>query len=125
MFAVYLFSVFLFWFLVLTGYVYSSFLRPYNPAKVQKAVAENGFGDDFDDISLFVSSRPPTDSSTKSPGYKKSDSSSPFHFCENTAINGTGTGALPGREDQHVSMIHTMLSSCCSYLKPKIILLVI
>lgn len=87
---------------ILTGYVYSSFLRPYNPAKVQKAVAENGFGDDFDDISLFVSSRPPTDSSTKSPGYKKSDSSSPFHFCENTAINGTGTGALPGREDQHI-----------------------
>ncbi|KAF4794872.1 Rho guanine nucleotide exchange factor 38 [Turdus rufiventris] len=87
---------------ILTGYVYSSFLRPYNPAKVQKAVAENGFGDDFDDISLFVSSRPPTDSSTKSPGYKKSDSSSPFHFCENTAINGTGTGALPGMEDQHI-----------------------
>uniref|UniRef100_A0A8C3EIG2 Dynamin-binding protein n=1 Tax=Corvus moneduloides TaxID=1196302 RepID=A0A8C3EIG2_CORMO len=40
---------------ILTGYVYSSFLRPYNPAKVQKDVAENGFGDDdFDDISLFI-----------------------------------------------------------------------
>ncbi|XP_014733801.1 PREDICTED: rho guanine nucleotide exchange factor 38 [Sturnus vulgaris] len=88
---------------ILTGYVYSSFLRPYNPAKAQKAVAENGFGDDdFDDISLFVSSRPPTDSSTKSPGYKNSDSSSPFPFCENPAINCTGTGALQGMDDQHI-----------------------
>ncbi|XP_005518031.2 PREDICTED: rho guanine nucleotide exchange factor 38 [Pseudopodoces humilis] len=88
---------------ILTGYVYSSFLRPYNPAKAQKDDAENGFGgDDFDDISLFVSSRPPTDSSTRSPGYKKSDSSSPFYFCENPTINGTGTGALQGVDDQHV-----------------------
>ncbi|RMC13974.1 hypothetical protein DUI87_09058 [Hirundo rustica rustica] len=87
---------------ILTGYVYSSFLRPYNPAKAQKDAAENGFGDDdFDDISLFVSSRPPTDSST-SPGYKKSDSSSHFHFCENPAINGSGTGALQGMDDQHI-----------------------
>ncbi|KAL2304907.1 hypothetical protein Nmel_006862 [Mimus melanotis] len=94
---------------ILTGYVYSSFLRPYNPTKAQKAVAENGFGDDdFDDISLFVSSRPPTDSSTKSPGYKKSDSSSPFPFCENPTINGMGTGALQAMDDQHVSMIHTI-----------------
>ncbi|KAI1238499.1 Rho guanine nucleotide exchange factor 38 [Lamprotornis superbus] len=90
--------------LVDTGrYVYSSFLRPYNPGKAQKAVAENGFGDDdFDDISLFISSRPPTDSSTKSPGYKNSDSSSPFPFCENPAINGMGTGALQGMDDQHI-----------------------
>ncbi|KAM4899752.1 rho guanine nucleotide exchange factor 38 [Sylvia borin] len=87
---------------ILTGYVYASFLRPYNPAKAQKDVAENGFGDDdFDDISLFVSTRPPTDSST-SPGYKKSDSSSPFHFCENPAINGSGPGALQGVDDQHI-----------------------
>ncbi|XP_039919599.1 rho guanine nucleotide exchange factor 38 [Hirundo rustica] len=87
---------------ILTGYVYSSFLRPYNPAKAQRDAAENGFGDDdFDDISLFVSSRPPTDSST-SPGYKKSDSSSHFHFCENPAINGSGTDALQGMDDQHI-----------------------
>uniref|UniRef100_A0A8C5IIF6 Dynamin-binding protein n=1 Tax=Junco hyemalis TaxID=40217 RepID=A0A8C5IIF6_JUNHY len=39
---------------ILTGYVYSSFLKPYNPGKAQKDAAENGFGDDdFDDISLF------------------------------------------------------------------------
>uniref|UniRef100_A0A8C5UAT5 Dynamin-binding protein n=1 Tax=Malurus cyaneus samueli TaxID=2593467 RepID=A0A8C5UAT5_9PASS len=37
------------------GYVYSSFLKPYKPAKAHKDVAENGFGDDdFDDISIFV-----------------------------------------------------------------------
>ncbi|XP_041905620.1 rho guanine nucleotide exchange factor 38 [Corvus kubaryi] len=96
---------------ILTGYVYSSFLRPYNPAKVQKDVAENGFGDDdFDDISLFVSSRPSTDSSTRSPGYKKSDSSSPLHFCENPTfqIYGTGTGALQGMDDQGVDIFYAV-----------------
>uniref|UniRef100_A0A674IH58 Rho guanine nucleotide exchange factor 38 n=1 Tax=Terrapene triunguis TaxID=2587831 RepID=A0A674IH58_9SAUR len=37
------------------GYVYSSFLKPYNPAKVQKDVAETSFcDDDFDNISLFT-----------------------------------------------------------------------
>uniref|UniRef100_A0A8D2QC85 Dynamin-binding protein n=1 Tax=Zonotrichia albicollis TaxID=44394 RepID=A0A8D2QC85_ZONAL len=86
---------------ILTGYVYSSFLKPYNPGKAQKDAAENGFGDDdFDDISLFVSSRPSADSSTSSPGYQRSKSCSPFHFCENPAINGTGTGALQGMDEQ-------------------------
>ncbi|KAF2988562.1 hypothetical protein EK904_006216 [Melospiza melodia maxima] len=86
---------------ILTGYVYSSFLKPYNPGKAQKDAAENGFGDDdFDDISLFVSSRPSADSSTSSPGYQKSKSCSPFHFCENPAIN--GTGALQGMDEQQI-----------------------
>ncbi|KAM9258712.1 rho guanine nucleotide exchange factor 38 isoform 1-T1 [Cariama cristata] len=86
---------------ILRGYVYSSFLRPYNPAKAQKDIAENSFGDDdFDNISLFVSSRPSTDSST-SPGHKKSDSSSSLHFCENPTINGTGTDAFQDMDDQH------------------------
>uniref|UniRef100_A0A8B9TSG4 Rho guanine nucleotide exchange factor 38 n=1 Tax=Anas platyrhynchos TaxID=8839 RepID=A0A8B9TSG4_ANAPL len=45
----------------LKGYVYSSFLRPYNPAKVQKDVTENNFwDDDFDNISLFQVSIIPT-----------------------------------------------------------------
>uniref|UniRef100_A0A663EA22 Rho guanine nucleotide exchange factor 38 n=1 Tax=Aquila chrysaetos chrysaetos TaxID=223781 RepID=A0A663EA22_AQUCH len=87
---------------ILKGYVYSSFLRPYNPAKAQKDVAENGFGDDdFDNISLFVSSRPSTDSSTRSPGHKKSDSSSSLQFCENPTVNGTGTDAFQDTDDQH------------------------
>nr|XP_012634457.1 rho guanine nucleotide exchange factor 38 isoform X2 [Microcebus murinus] len=43
---------------IVKGYVYSSFLKPYNPAKMQKVDAESRFcDDDFDNISLFVSSR--------------------------------------------------------------------
>uniref|UniRef100_A0A7M4EEL2 Rho guanine nucleotide exchange factor 38 n=1 Tax=Crocodylus porosus TaxID=8502 RepID=A0A7M4EEL2_CROPO len=39
---------------ILKGYVYSSFLKLYNPAKVQKDVAENSFcDDDFDNINSF------------------------------------------------------------------------
>ncbi|XP_032542010.1 rho guanine nucleotide exchange factor 38 [Chiroxiphia lanceolata] len=87
---------------ILKGYAYSSFLRPYNPAKAQKDVTENGFSDDdFDNISLFVSSRPSTDSSIRSPGHKKSDSSSSLQICENPTINGTGTDALQDMDDQH------------------------
>uniref|UniRef100_A0A2I3G9K3 Rho guanine nucleotide exchange factor 38 n=1 Tax=Nomascus leucogenys TaxID=61853 RepID=A0A2I3G9K3_NOMLE len=37
------------------GYVYSSFLKPYNPAKMQKVDAVNRFcDDDFENISLFI-----------------------------------------------------------------------
>ncbi|XP_074722963.1 rho guanine nucleotide exchange factor 38 [Strix uralensis] len=87
---------------ILKGYVYSSFLRPYNPAKAQKDIAENNFDDDdFDNISLFVSSRPSTDSSTRSPRHKKSDSSSSLLFCENSMINGTGSDAFQDMDDQH------------------------
>uniref|UniRef100_A0A8C0IEE2 Rho guanine nucleotide exchange factor 38 n=1 Tax=Bubo bubo TaxID=30461 RepID=A0A8C0IEE2_BUBBB len=87
---------------ILKGYVYSSFLRPYNPAKAQKYIAENNFGDDdFDNISLFVSSRPSTDSSTRSPRHKESDSSSSLLFCENSTINGTGSDAFQDMDDQH------------------------
>uniref|UniRef100_A0A8C6FXT4 Rho guanine nucleotide exchange factor 38 n=1 Tax=Moschus moschiferus TaxID=68415 RepID=A0A8C6FXT4_MOSMO len=40
---------------IIKGYVYSSFLKPYNPARVQKVDAENRFcDDDFDNISLFI-----------------------------------------------------------------------
>ncbi|XP_009866109.1 PREDICTED: rho guanine nucleotide exchange factor 38 [Apaloderma vittatum] len=86
---------------ILKGYVYSSFLRPYNPSKAQKALAENNLGDDdFDNISLFVSSRPSTDRSTGR-GHKKSDSSSSLPFCESPTINGTGTDAFQDTDDQH------------------------
>lgn len=44
------------------GYVYSSFLKPYNPGKGQKVDADNRFcDDDFENISLFVSCRPAGD----------------------------------------------------------------
>uniref|UniRef100_A0A8C3WLG0 Rho guanine nucleotide exchange factor 38 n=1 Tax=Catagonus wagneri TaxID=51154 RepID=A0A8C3WLG0_9CETA len=40
---------------LIKGYVYSSFLKPYNPAKVQKVDTENRLcDDDFDNISLFI-----------------------------------------------------------------------
>uniref|UniRef100_A0A286XUL5 SH3 domain-containing protein n=1 Tax=Cavia porcellus TaxID=10141 RepID=A0A286XUL5_CAVPO len=48
---------------IVKGYVYSSFLKPYNPARAQKADVENRlWDDDFDNISFFVSSRPASDS---------------------------------------------------------------
>ncbi|XP_025964593.2 rho guanine nucleotide exchange factor 38 [Dromaius novaehollandiae] len=88
---------------ILKGYVYSSFLKPYNPAKVQKDIAENSFcDDDFDNISLFVSSRPNTDSSIRSPGHSKSDSnSSPINFCKNPTINGKESDGIQDMDDQH------------------------
>ncbi|KAM6270123.1 rho guanine nucleotide exchange factor 38 [Porphyrio hochstetteri] len=87
---------------ILQGYVYSSFLRPYNPAKAQKDIAENSFvDDDFDNISLFVSSRASNESRMRSVGHKKSDSSSSPQFCENPTVNGTGTGAFQDTDDQH------------------------
>nr|XP_009687656.1 PREDICTED: rho guanine nucleotide exchange factor 38 [Struthio camelus australis] len=88
---------------ILKGYVYSSFLKPYNPAKVQKDIAENSFcDDDFDNISLFVSSRPTTDSCIRSPGHSKSDSNpSPINFCKNLTVNGTETDGVQDTDDQH------------------------
>nr|XP_005287933.1 rho guanine nucleotide exchange factor 38 [Chrysemys picta bellii] len=83
------------------GYVYSSFLKPYNPVKVQKDVAETSFcDDDFDNISLFVSSRPTNDSSARNLGHKRSDSSSSNNsLCEKPTINGTETDH--DMDDQH------------------------
>ncbi|XP_063775358.1 rho guanine nucleotide exchange factor 38 [Pseudophryne corroboree] len=47
---------------ILQGYVYSSFLKPYNPGRQQKDSSDSAFCDeDFDDLSLFVSTRPPRD----------------------------------------------------------------
>ncbi|XP_036887806.1 rho guanine nucleotide exchange factor 38 [Sturnira hondurensis] len=68
---------------IMRGYVYSSFLKPYNPAKVQKEGDESkSFDDDFDNISLFVSARPARDSVTSTPEGSISDSSS--------SLSGTG-----------------------------------
>uniref|UniRef100_A0A669QZ03 Rho guanine nucleotide exchange factor 38 n=1 Tax=Phasianus colchicus TaxID=9054 RepID=A0A669QZ03_PHACC len=86
---------------ILKGYVYSSFLKPFNPAKAQKDVAENNFcDDDFDNISLFVSSRPSSDGSSSS-GHKKNDSNSSVHSCENPTTNSTGAGDSQDMDDQH------------------------
>uniref|UniRef100_A0A452GI78 Uncharacterized protein n=1 Tax=Gopherus agassizii TaxID=38772 RepID=A0A452GI78_9SAUR len=102
------------------GYVYSSFLKPYNPAKVQKDIAETSFcDDDFDNISLFVSSRPTNDSSARNLGHKRSDSSSSNNsLCEKPAINGTETDH--DVDDQHVSIIHAAYLSISVFPIPNI-----
>ncbi|KAM4706634.1 rho guanine nucleotide exchange factor 38 [Discoglossus pictus] len=61
---------------ILTGYVYSSFLKPYNPEKQQKNSSDSPFcDDDFDNISLFVSSRPVRDRNSRASVGSTSDSS--------------------------------------------------
>lgn len=76
-------GAFFFFLPVVKGYVYSSFLKPYNPAKEQTADAENTFcDDDFENLSLFVSCRPAGDSVRDTPEDSISDSSS--------SLSGTG-----------------------------------
>lgn len=84
------------------GYVYSSFLRPYNPAKVQKVDAEHRFcDDDFDNISLFVSSRPARDSVTGTPEGSVSDSSSSLSgTCGKSEANGTDPDSFQEVDEQ-------------------------
>ncbi|XP_030048375.1 rho guanine nucleotide exchange factor 38 isoform X2 [Microcaecilia unicolor] len=86
------------------GYVYSSFLKSYNSGRSQKVVADNGFSDDdFDNISLFVSLRPTSDSTAKMAGGSASDGS-PFHngLRDKPEINGTETDSSHDMEDQHI-----------------------
>ncbi|XP_053113664.1 rho guanine nucleotide exchange factor 38 [Hemicordylus capensis] len=88
---------------IMKGYVYSSFLKPYNPAKVQKDAGETSFCDgDFDNISLFVSSRSTDDNLTKPAGHKRSGSSSSYNsLFEKTSINGVEADILHEVDDQH------------------------
>ncbi|XP_048365890.1 rho guanine nucleotide exchange factor 38 [Sphaerodactylus townsendi] len=85
------------------GYVYSSFLKPYNPAKVQKDAGEARFCDgDFDNISLFVSSRQMENGCTKTAGHKRSDSGSSFNsLCEKSAVDGAEADSVHEEDDQH------------------------
>ncbi|XP_042325634.1 rho guanine nucleotide exchange factor 38-like [Sceloporus undulatus] len=92
----------------LKGYVYSSFLKPYNPAKSHKDARETSFCDgDFDNISLFVSSRQLDDNSTKPPGHKRSGSSSSHSsLCENTSVNGTEIDTFYEDDQQTFYAVH-------------------
>lgn len=85
------------------GYVYSSFLKPYNPAKMQKDAGEASFCDgDFDNISLFVSSRQMENGCAKTAGHKRSDSGSSYNSLgEKSAVNGTETNSIYEVDDQH------------------------
>ncbi|XP_069396816.1 rho guanine nucleotide exchange factor 38 [Delphinus delphis] len=93
---------------IIKGYVYSSFLKPYNPAKVQKVDAENRFcDDDFDNISLFVSSRPASDSVTGTPEGSISDSSSSLSgTCGKSETNSTDVDSFQEVDEQIFYAVH-------------------
>nr|XP_017521802.2 rho guanine nucleotide exchange factor 38 [Manis javanica] len=93
---------------IIKGYVYSCFLKPYNPAKVQKEDAENRFcDDDFDNISLFVSSRPASDSVTGTPEGSVSDSSSSLSGAYGKfETNGTDVDSFQEVDDQIFYAVH-------------------
>ncbi|EPQ11578.1 Dynamin-binding protein [Myotis brandtii] len=93
---------------IIKGYVYSSFLKPYNPAKAQKMGAENrSCDDDFDNISLFVSSRPTRDSVTSTPEGSISDSSSSLSgTCGKFETNGTDVDSFQEVDEQIFYAVH-------------------
>ncbi|XP_059780191.1 rho guanine nucleotide exchange factor 38 [Balaenoptera ricei] len=93
---------------IIKGYVYSSFLKPYTPAKVQKVDAENRFcDDDFDNISLFVSSRPASDSVTGTPESSISASSSSLSgTCGKSETNGTDVDSFQEVDEQIFYAVH-------------------
>ncbi|XP_035149093.3 rho guanine nucleotide exchange factor 38 isoform X1 [Callithrix jacchus] len=90
------------------GYVYSSFLKPYNPAKMQRVDAENRFcDDDFENISLFVSSRPASDSATGTAESSISDSSSSLSgTCGKLETNGTDVDSFQEVDEQIFYAVH-------------------
>ncbi|XP_020756874.2 rho guanine nucleotide exchange factor 38 [Odocoileus virginianus] len=93
---------------IIKGYVYSSFLKPYNPARVQKVDAENRFcDDDFDNISLFVSSRPVRDGVTGTPeGSVSGSSSSLSGTCGKSETNGTDVDSFQEADEQIFYAVH-------------------
>ncbi|XP_050021629.1 rho guanine nucleotide exchange factor 38 isoform X2 [Alexandromys fortis] len=90
------------------GYVYSSFLKPYNPAKEQKVDGENRFGDDdFENLSLFVSCRPASDSVTGTPeGSISGSSSSLSGTCGKSETNGADVDHFQEVDEQIFYAVH-------------------
>ncbi|XP_005406282.1 PREDICTED: rho guanine nucleotide exchange factor 38 isoform X2 [Chinchilla lanigera] len=87
------------------GYVYSCFLKPYNPAKAQ--MENRHWDDDFDNISFFVSSRPVTDSVTGTPEGSISDSSSSLSgTCGKCETNGTDIDSFQEVDEQIFYAVH-------------------
>lgn len=107
--------------LVIKGYVYSSFLKPYNPAKVQKVDAENRlYDDDFDNISLFVSSRPASDVTGTPEGSISDSSSSLSGTCGKFETNGTVVDSFQEVDEQ--VRIWTLMQKCLAVLLMKDVL---
>nr|XP_060635123.1 rho guanine nucleotide exchange factor 38 [Anolis sagrei ordinatus] len=92
----------------LKGYVYSSFLKPYNPAKLQKDAGETGLCDgDFDNISLFVSLHQLDDHNAKPLGHKRSSSSSSHSSLnEKASVNGTEVDTFYEDDQQTFYAVH-------------------
>ncbi|XP_008117405.2 rho guanine nucleotide exchange factor 38 [Anolis carolinensis] len=92
----------------LKGYVYSSFLKPYNPAKAQKDAGETGLCDgDFDNISLFVSLHQLDDNNGKPLGHKRSGSSSSHSsLSEKISVNGTDVDTFYEDDQQTFYAVH-------------------
>ncbi|XP_060635123.2 rho guanine nucleotide exchange factor 38 [Anolis sagrei] len=92
----------------LKGYVYSSFLKPYNPAKLQKDAGETGLCDgDFDNISLFVSLHQLDDHNAKPLGHKRSGSSSSHSsLSEKASVNGTEVDTFYEDDQQTFYAVH-------------------
>ncbi|KAG8519432.1 LOW QUALITY PROTEIN: Rho guanine nucleotide exchange factor 38, partial [Galemys pyrenaicus] len=92
----------------LKGYVYSSFLKPYNPARAQKVEGDGRLREeDFDNISLFVSSRPASDSMTGTPEGSISDSGSSLSgTCGKLDTNSTDADGFQEVEEQIFYAVH-------------------
>ncbi|CAJ0933746.1 unnamed protein product [Ranitomeya imitator] len=89
---------------ILQGYVYSSFLKPYNPGRQQKDSSDSAFcEEDFDDLSLFVSPRPSRDRNSRASQGSAGDSSpSSNGDDEKHEINETDTDSCQSSEDCHI-----------------------
>ncbi|XP_075705731.1 rho guanine nucleotide exchange factor 38-like [Rhinoderma darwinii] len=89
---------------IVQGYVYSSFLKPYNPGRQQKDSSDSAFcEEDFDDLSLFVSSRPSRDrNSHASQGSAGDSSPSSNGDDEKHEINESDTESFQNSEDFHI-----------------------
>ncbi|XP_078424768.1 rho guanine nucleotide exchange factor 38 [Cetorhinus maximus] len=83
------------------GYVYSSFLRPYNPVIGQNGVSTDGLvtDGDFDDISLFVSSHCGDTNNTRSLYFSTSDSESPLNDSQEASPSTPETMSVNGNDD--------------------------
>ncbi|CAH2300833.1 rho guanine nucleotide exchange factor 38 [Pelobates cultripes] len=89
---------------LIQGYVYSSFLKPYNPGKSQKDSADCTFcDDDFDNISLFVSSRMPRDRTSRASVGSTSDSSPSINEDEDKHyVNGSDLDTCTSGDEFHI-----------------------
>ncbi|XP_068134966.1 rho guanine nucleotide exchange factor 38 [Hyperolius riggenbachi] len=89
---------------LLQGYVYSSFLKPYNPGRQQKDSADSAFCDeDFDDLSLFVSPRPCRDRNSRASQSSTGDSSPSVNGDEDKQeMNDYETEIYQNEEEFHI-----------------------